>query len=481
MIMSRDVFTTNTKLDKETEQILREWKSIEGISSKLVNQRVRASERVHPLREIDEPSEMLVLSKPEENKDDNSQDDFNIEKEMDEELLLADAEAFTAVRQLQSQLKVLREAFGKCVEEEEEEPSTTSETKVWTMPSKGGLFERKPEEAPETLVPDDDHNDIEKIMEFSVAPKRFDVVLWTRTLIQTMDVPCKMRNIIDRREVKESEEKDEEEEEKLVELAKERVEEKPKEESLFLPDLDDDDDVLLGDDDDVLLDDDELRYSTESLESEIMPMNLSTSRRERKHDERIAQARERRDRALRDQAKYAAAIKSVRNSSSSESGGENDTQQLQQQRSTNTTNLEQHPLYSPPCVVRNVTKLNEIKNDAEEEQEITPRRKMFDRAWEEHDRSNQFDSAWKSIDTPSPTPQYPEIGHSDSKPKRRRSALAVSEIQRRTTFDEAWSPRPSEESTKNIDEKEEDPIVSALEKIIVEYEAALNARRDKGE
>ena len=106
---------------------------------------------------------------------------------------------------------------------------------------------------------------------------------------------------------------------------------------------------------------------------------------------------------------------------------------------------------------------------------------MFDRAWEEHDRSNQFDSAWKSIDTPSPTPQYPEIGHIDSKPKRRRSALAVSEIQRRTTFDEAWSPRPSEESTKNIDEKEEDPIVSALEKIIVEYEAALNARRDKGE
>ena len=229
MIMSRDVFTTNTKLDKETEQILREWKSIEGISSEHVNQRVRASERVHPVLEIDEPSEMLVLSKPEENID----DDFNIESEMDEELLLADAEAFTAVRQLQSQLKVLREAFGKCVEEEEEEPSTTSETKVWTMPSKvaseslenfdkwfresgvkGGLFERKPEEAPETLVPDDDHNDTEKIMEFSVAPKRFDVVLWTRTLIQTMDVPCKIRNIIDRREVKEVE-KDEEEEEKL--------------------------------------------------------------------------------------------------------------------------------------------------------------------------------------------------------------------------------------------------------------------------
>ena len=44
----------------------------------------------------------------------------------------------------------------------------------------------------------------------------------------------------------------------------------------FLPDLDDDDDVMFGDDDNVLLDDDELRYSTESLESEIMPMNLST-------------------------------------------------------------------------------------------------------------------------------------------------------------------------------------------------------------
>ena len=134
--------------------------------------------------------------------------------------------------------------------------------------------------------------------------------------------------------------------------------------------------------------------------------------------------------------KYAEAIKSVRKSSSSESGGENDTEQLQQ-RSTNTSNLEQHPLYSPPCVVRNITKLDEIKND---DAEITPRRKMFDRAWEEHDRSNQFDSAWKSIDTPSPTPQYPEIGHGDSKPKRRRSSLAVSEIQRRTTFDEAWSP-----------------------------------------
>ena len=493
MIVSRDVFTT-TKLDEETEQILREWKSIEGLSSEhVLNQRITGSERVRPVLEVAKPSEMLVVRTEKEDVDDSLRDVFNVESEIDEELLLADAEAFTAVRQLQNQLKVLREAFGKSVGDEKKSfsPMKSDTEEVWTIPSKiaseslenfdkwfresgvkGGLFERSAEEAPETLVPDFQNVVDENRLAYSLPSKRFDKVLWTRTLIQTTDVPCKIQNV-DRRDTKKNEQTFEGVQEKEE---KKRIEKVKQEESLFLPDLDEDDDVLL--------DDDELRYSTESLESEIVSNKITMSLRERKHDKRIAQARERRDRALRDQAKYAAAIDSVRHSMSSESSGEDETQQDQRQQiSIKSSSLEQHPLYSPPCVVRSLTKLDEVLENDSEEQEITPRRKMFDRAWEEHDRSNQFDNAWKCIDTPSPTPQYPEIGNMDivgeagSKSTRRRSALAVSQIQRKT-FDEAWSPRPEESSIDLTKKMKEDPIASALERIIGEYEAALNGRRE---